>query len=146
MSKAEQVIALGRAVCQWQREWQGTEVWATRDTHAAMVDRQVFVGDEQEKKGWALLAKLAAYEYPGVRIGEPQEAAWKNMKRQVRPKEWHHAPTVEEMAAWEEKVLGHRSTMASASMTALTARVEKLETRLAELEKSFAEAVGAVAQ
>ncbi len=150
MSKAEQMIELGRAVRKWQLEWQGDEVWATRDIHEAMVNHKVFVSVDQEKKGWALLAKLAAYEYPGVRIGEPQRAAWKNMKREVRPKEWHHAPTAEEMIAWEDKVRGHRSTMASASMTALTARVtllegqcitlksivERLEKEVAELRKT----------
>lgn len=135
MSKAEELVALGRAVCAYQNDFPPSpgDPDPTRGVHASMVDRGVFVGAEQEKKGWALLAKLAAWGYPGVRVGEPQEAKWKNMKRTARPKEWHRTPTPEEMAKWESDVLNHRRTLAQEMTGNLKERVERLEEQVKKL-------------
>lgn len=143
MSKAEQIIELGRAVCALQNVWEKRELGAgmkaasvrpTGIIHEALCAKKVFDGKEQEKKGWALLAKLADYQYPGVRIGEPALSAWRGLNRMARAKEWHRAPTPEEMTAWEETVLGHRRTLAQAATGNLMARMEAVEARLAALE------------
>lgn len=142
VSKAEQIIELGRAVCVLQnarraaklREGNGDVPDTTNDIHKALTVKGVFADKDQAKKGWALLAQLADYQYPGVRIGEPAPSAWRGLKRMVRAKEWHRVPTPEEMTAWEEAVLGHRRTLAQAATGNLTARMEAVEARLAALE------------
>lgn len=135
MSKAEELVALGRAVCKFQNDFppEPSDPLLTRDVHASMVDRGVFADEDQAKKGWARLAKLAAWGYPGVRVGEPQPAMWKNQQRMARPKEWHKAPTPEEMAKWESDVLNHRRTLAQEQTGNLKERVERLEQQVKEL-------------
>lgn len=67
---------------------------------------------------------------PGVRRGAETESAWKGNKRPVRPLEWHHTPTPEEMTAWEAKVRSHKGAGPVAS---LAERVERLEQQMKEL-------------
>lgn len=141
-TKAEQIIEFGRAVRREQialAKLASGVVFSTRNVHQALAVRGVLAEEEQAKKGWAMLAKLADYEYPGVRLGAETESAWKGQKRLVRPKEWHAAPTDEEMVAWEKKVLGHRRSVAQAASGVIESRLAQLEDTVAELKKQVAD-------
>lgn len=136
MSTKDKVIEAGRAVFREQSAWAklatGTAmVYSTRDVHAALVNRGWFADDKEKQGGWKLLARLAEHEYPGVRRGAETQSAWKNHQRTVRPLEWHRAPTLDELTAWEAKVKEHKGAGPIAS---LAARVAQLEARVAELE------------
>lgn len=136
MSTREKIIEAGHAVTKMRlglapvaREL----AYSTREVHRQLVTLRVFDSDKQKQDGWKLLAKLAEYEFPGVRRGAETQSAWKGNKRPVRPLEWHHTPRPEEMTAWEVKVRAHKGAGPVAS---LAERVERLEKAVAELREA----------
>ena len=137
MSTKDKVLETGRAVTKTRlgapvqfREL----VLSTREIHGALTAAKVFTDDKQKQKqdGWKLLAKLVEYDYPGVRRGAETQSAWKGNKRLVRPLEWHHTPTPEEMTAWEEKVQSHKGAGPVANIADRLAQVEGQLARLGE--------------
>lgn len=133
MSMRDKVIEAGTAVTKMRLGWPVAArelAYSTREVHRQLVTLRAFEGDKQKQDGWKLLAKLAEYGYPGVRRGAETESAWKGNKRPVRPLEWHHTPTPEEMTAWEAKVRSHKGAGPVAS---LAERVERLEQQMKEL-------------
>lgn len=134
MSMKDKVLEVGRAVTKTRL---GTPaqfrelVLSTREIHGALTAAKVFTDDAQKLVGWKLLAKLVEYEYPGVRRGAETQSAWKGNKRLVRPLEWHHTPTPEEMTAWEEKVQNHKGAGPVAN---IADRLARLEAEWAELK------------
>ncbi len=135
MSSAKgHVVYLGRAIADLRHKLPKTNppvVFSTREVYGALDAAGVFSRAEiSEAMRWKMLAKLADYEFPGVRRGAETESAWKGHKRKVRPLEWHHVPTQEEMTAWEAKVHGHK---AAGPVASLAERVERLERQVKEL-------------
>lgn len=153
MSMKDKVLEIGRAVTKTRlgAPSQFREiVLSTREIHGALTAAKVFTDDKQKQDGWKLLAKLVEYEYPGVRRGAETQSAWKGNKRLVRPLEWHHTPTPEEMTAWEEKVQNHkgagpvadiadRLALAEGQIVSLRGIVERLEKSVADLTQAVAQ-------
>lgn len=134
----ERIVAVGEAVTaarQWELKLPRQPVaLATREVHAALVKSKAFADDLQKKAGWKLLAKLADYEFPGVRRGAETESAWRGLKRMVRPLEWHHIPTAEEMAEWVEKV---RTRKPDGELESLSREVSDLRAKVEALEEQM---------
>lgn len=146
MSTKDKVIEAGRTVTAariGQPAAARELVYSTREIHRQLVAGRVFVDDKQKQDGWKLLAKLVEYEYPGVRRGAATQSAWKGNKRLVRPLEWHHAPTPEEMTAWEAKVQAHKG---AGPVADIADRLAALEAKVDALEKLVAQAAATVSQ
>jgi len=150
MSMKDKVIETGRTVTAariGQPAAARELVYSTREIHRQLVAGRVFVDDKQKQDGWKLLAKLVEYEYPGVRRGAETQSAWKGNKRLVRPLEWHHTPTPEEMTAWEAKVQAHkgagpvadiaeRLAQLDGQVVSLRGITERLEKQVADLTQT----------
>jgi len=150
MRMKDKVIDLGRAVAAVRLGQPATArelVYSTREMHMQLVTARQFGDDKQKQDGWKLLAKLVEYEYPGVRRGAETQSAWKGNKRLVRPLEWHHTPTPEEMTAWEAKVQAHkgagpvadiaeRMAQLEGQVVSLRGIAERLEKQVADLAQA----------
>lgn len=135
MSTKEKILALGQAVTATRLCFPVATrevTYTTREMHRQLVTRRVFVGDTEAKNGWKLLARLVDYEFPGVRRGAETKSAWRGNKNLVRPLEWHHTPTPEELTAWEQKVRDHKG---AGPVAGLAEQVEDLKARVARLEE-----------
>lgn len=146
MTTRDRIVATGQAVVAHLMRLPKSSreiVYSTREIHAGLDAMNAFEDDAARSNGWKLLAKLADYEFPGVRRGEEQPSAWKSVKRKVRPLEWHRIPSPDEMAAWVEKVRNHKG---AGPVAEINAQVQDLQMRVEALEKSLAEALGTVGQ
>jgi len=137
MSMKDKIVALAEAVIATRMcfpEAARELTYSTREMHRQLTTRRVFVGEDQEKNGWKLLAKLVDYEFPGVRRGAETQSAWRGNKKPVRPLEWHRTPTPAELAEWKEKVRSHK---AAGPIAGLNERLEDFEARLDKLEEQM---------
>jgi hypothetical protein len=148
---SQRLIEIGRAVHTQQTAWNKAVktppgfAYSTGNIHSALVAAKVWETVEEQKQGWALLAKLNSYEFPGVRHGKSVVSRWKTAKggdKMVRPLEWFHT-TDEAMAKWEKDVLGHKRAVVEGETALLRKDVLAARVRIEALEQQMKELLAA---